>query len=169
MDVNEYQRWTRTVAVYSKEKSIEYLGFGVGNEWGESVEKVQGGADKEAILDELGDYNWYLARLSDELGIEFESLLGTFDTELDPDLISTIGDITTSCIFKLQGVIKKHVRGDFDTEELSKRSLEYLEALVSGLEIMLGDYSMETLAQRNHDKLMARKEKGTLKGDGDNR
>ncbi len=169
MDVNEYQNWSKTTAVYPEEKAIAYLGFGVGAEWGEFIEKINEGANKEDILNEIGDYFWYLARLSDELGFELKSLFGKFDVETDPDLINFIGEITTGYIFRLQGAIKKHVRGDFDLQELAKRSLEPMEALVSGTEVLLLGHPIEDIAQRNHDKLMARKASGTIRGDGDNR
>lgn len=165
MNLNEYQKRTKETAIYPEEKAIEYLAFGLNDEWVEAVEKVEEGADKEAILDELGDCWWYLARLSDELGMELSSLLGTLDAELDPD----IGGIITSCIGKMQGRVKKYIRGDYEVSELSGKVLEYMEAIGSGFELMLGDYPVEAILQRNHDKLMLRKEKGTIRGDGDNR
>lgn len=165
MNLNEYQKLTKETAIYPEEVKFAYLALGVNDEWVELVQKTEEGATKEAIIDELGDCWWYLARLSDELGIELDSLLGTLDAELDPD----IGGIITSCIGKMQGRVKKYLRGDYKVSELSGKVLEYMEAIASGFEIMLGDYPLEDVVQRNYDKLMSRKDRDVLRGDGDNR
>lgn len=109
---NDYQVWSRETAVYPTESSKEmyaYLALGLVGESGEVAEKIKKflrGDDGETFSDErtedikkeLGDVLWYVARLSDELGI-------------------ALGDI----------------------------------------------------AQLNHDKLISRKERGTIKGSGDDR
>ena len=70
MDWETYREWTRTTAVYPKEKEEEYLMIGLANEVGEVLGKykkqVRGDGDKyKEIRSELGDVMWYIARLFD--------------------------------------------------------------------------------------------------------
>mgnify|MGYP006244399023 FL=1 len=70
MDWETYREWTRTTAVYPKEKEEEYLMIGLANEVGEVLGKykkqVRGDGDKyKEIRGELGDVMWYMARLFD--------------------------------------------------------------------------------------------------------
>ena len=70
MDFETYKEWTRTTAVYPKEKEEEYLMIGLANEVGEVLGKykkqVRGDGDKyKEIRSELGDVMWYIARLFD--------------------------------------------------------------------------------------------------------
>ena len=70
MDFETYKEWTKTTAVYPKDREEEYLLIGLANEVGEVLGKykkqVRGDGDKyKEIRGELGDVCWYLARLFD--------------------------------------------------------------------------------------------------------
>ena len=70
MDFETYKQWTRTTAVYPKEKEEEYLMIGLANEVGEVLGKykkqVRGDGDKyKEIRSALGDVMWYIASLFD--------------------------------------------------------------------------------------------------------
>lgn len=72
---------------------------------------------------------------------------------------------------ELSEKIKKHLRGDYDLEELKKRSekeigdtLYYLAVTAHELGLDLGE-----IAENNIAKLAKRAEEGKIKGDGDNR
>jgi len=71
--LNDYQSFTKTTAVYPKEKALEYLSLGLVSEAGEVAGKLKkvirdGSAlDRSAFLKEIGDVLWYCARLTDEL------------------------------------------------------------------------------------------------------
>ena len=74
---------------------------------------------------------------------------------------------------EVQGKIKKVLRdsnGNFDEENKKKIADEcgdvlwYLAALASDL-----GYTLEEIAQMNMEKLLGRRERGTIQGSGDNR
>ncbi len=84
MQLNEYQEFTRTTAVFAPGQAIPYLALGLGNEAGEvqgKIKKLLRGdyeltdAVKEQIRAECGDVFWYLVSLLDELGIDAEDCL----------------------------------------------------------------------------------------------
>jgi len=84
MQANDYQEWTRTVAKYPSDQGINYTILGLVGEAGEVADKYKkvirdhGGflddVQEEALVKEVSDVAWYLARLSDELGITLEDL-----------------------------------------------------------------------------------------------
>jgi NTP pyrophosphatase (non-canonical NTP hydrolase) len=89
MNIEEYRIWTRTTAKYPKnpvefQPSFPYLVMGLSGEAGEVANKykkiirdksgIMDKEDEDQLLDELGDVMWYIARIVDELGSNFESL-----------------------------------------------------------------------------------------------
>ncbi len=80
MSLTDYQEFTRTTAIYPKEKAIDYLCLGLVSEAGEVAGKRKkeirdGGVDVVSLIDELGDCMWYIARLADELNFSLEEVL----------------------------------------------------------------------------------------------
>ena len=70
MDFETYKIWTRSTAVYPKDREEEYLLIGLANEVGEVLGKykkqVRGDGSKyKEIRAELGDVMWYMARIFD--------------------------------------------------------------------------------------------------------
>ena len=80
MKFNEYQKFTKTTAIYPPEKAIDYLILGLTSEAGEvaSLRKknLRGDAalDTQKLMYELGDCLWYIARIADEIGVDLEYL-----------------------------------------------------------------------------------------------
>lgn len=73
---------------------------------------------------------------------------------------------------EVQGKIKKYLRGDFALDE--EKSLAILDEVGDTLWYLAGvaeelGYTLDEAAERNIDKLFDRKERGVLKGNGDNR
>ncbi len=80
-EVDNYQRWARTTAVYpdaltGNVEELMYLSLGLAGEAGEIANKIKklwrDGPDYNLetgrkLADELGDVAWYLARLADAL------------------------------------------------------------------------------------------------------
>ncbi len=78
---NEYQKFTKTTAIYPKEGAVEYCTLGLLSEAGEVAGKVKkairdNNSDfsdeeiKKGIQKEISDCYWYLARIQDELGLQ---------------------------------------------------------------------------------------------------
>ena len=80
MDFETYREWTRTTAVYPKDREEEYLMIGLASEVGELLGKfkkeIRGDGEKLTDkLDELGDVCWYLARLMDHYDLTHQEVL----------------------------------------------------------------------------------------------
>lgn len=78
--MKEYQEFTRTTAIYPKDKALEYLTLGLCSESGEVAGKIKkqirdGGDLKQQVLDELGDVLWYACRICDELECDLEQVM----------------------------------------------------------------------------------------------
>lgn len=80
MQLNDYQEWSKTTAIYPQTRAIEYLALGLASEAGEVAGKVKkvirdGGVDVMSLVDEVGDVFWYLVRICDTLGFSAEGIL----------------------------------------------------------------------------------------------
>jgi NTP pyrophosphatase (non-canonical NTP hydrolase) len=85
MTNEQYMEFTRSTAIYPKDRELEYLALGLASEAGEVCGKIkkvirdnQGvlpEAVKIATTDELGDMLWYITRLCDSLGLSLTELL----------------------------------------------------------------------------------------------
>ena len=88
-DLDRYQEFTRTTAIYPTDASrvnigLVYCGLKLAGEAGEVAEKIgkairdnSGMIDeprREALVLELGDVLWYVARLADELGVAMSQI-----------------------------------------------------------------------------------------------
>lgn len=74
MDFDSFQEQAIETAIYPQSYSIIYPAMGLANEAGEVLGKVKklirdGTLDRDAVIAELGDVLWYLAVLSDDLGV----------------------------------------------------------------------------------------------------
>jgi len=85
MNANEYQSWTETTAIYPKEFELSYLALGLVGEAGEianHIKKVLRDYNgkvtdemKKTLINELGDVEWYIARLCEFLGTTIEDVM----------------------------------------------------------------------------------------------
>lgn len=84
MNINEYQKWTLSTAVYPGAgkhgfDEATYLTLGLVSEAGEvagKLKKIIRGdtVQPEAFLAEIGDVLWYLTRLIDNVGLTVEDV-----------------------------------------------------------------------------------------------
>ena len=100
-----YKEFTRDTAQYPKEVEMEYLMIGLANEVGEVLGKFKKHLRgdmmvvqdfNDALVAELGDVMWYLARILDVLGVSFYEVMVNNITKLNSrmerDVIKGDGD-----------------------------------------------------------------------------
>lgn len=181
--------------------AVLYVSIGLANEVGELAEVF----DRAALTDverltryarawkELGDVQWYAARLCEELPElpTFQALcVRAFDTLSDPspsekELPLSGYDLQSGlCMHAgvILGVVKKMMRdgSTWDGEKRAQKIGELREALFCVIRTSMffaertgplvgcqGGYA--GLLRANSDKLQDRKDRGVLRGDGDNR
>jgi len=92
--MKEYQEFTRTTAIYPKDKALEYLTLGLCSESGEvaaaqkrRIRDTNLGSEadeklKQQILAELGDVVWYACRICDELDTTLEQVMDANEAKL---------------------------------------------------------------------------------------
>lgn len=95
MQANDYQQWTLSTAIYPDSgkgtiAAISYCTLGLVGEAGEVADKakklIRDGDTPERradVLKELSDVCWYMARLSDEMGLDLEELFLANKIKLD--------------------------------------------------------------------------------------
>ena len=101
INLNNYQTWTNTTAIYPKQKELEYLGLGLASEAGEvcSVIKkhIRDNTPLNDLFAELGDCIWYLARISDCVGWSLEDIIQAnrekLESRKERNVISGSGNI----------------------------------------------------------------------------
>ncbi len=85
MNANEYQKKTIDTAIYpgagtGDNRELVYLALGLSSEAGEVAGKIKklirdGQFEPKQLGAELGDCCWYIARLAEALGYDFETIL----------------------------------------------------------------------------------------------
>ena len=99
--LDDYQRWTRSTAIYPANEAINYLTLGLASEAGEVAGKVKkklrdGTFDRADFISELSDCLWYITRLADELGIDllmgFDSNFQKLESRKQRDKLKGSGD-----------------------------------------------------------------------------
>lgn len=78
-EFDAYQDFTDSTAIYPPEKGLEYTALGLASEAGEFAGKVKKMIrdktyDTEAMIAELGDVLWYVARAAAELDIHLSDI-----------------------------------------------------------------------------------------------
>jgi len=172
----DYVEFTRTTAVYPKEKELEYLLLGIIDEIGEFKLKLIDNTSQESLIDELGDVCWYVARITDNLNMVENMLfsLDDLDEEIDDEFLTldfalrtTDNMIMEYC--RLAGNMKKFIRDGNDSKMiLAKENVLHLISYIIVIAKDL-DSTIKDSILLNVDKLSDRKDRGKLKGDGDNR
>ena len=102
--LQNYKIFTRSTAIYPKEKFLEYLALGLVSESGEVAGVVKRTIrdnqsleeTKEKLAKELGDVLWYWVRLCDELDLSPEAIIiqnvRKLTSRMDKNTIQGYGD-----------------------------------------------------------------------------
>lgn len=164
--IEEYEEKARKTAIYPNiSENYQYPLLGLIEEAGEIDEKIHlGVTDLNELNKEFGDVYWYLTSCSFELKLNFNELL---NSPIESDL--PIG-IEAS---KIAGYLKKIIRDDNGVMTDSKKDkiIISIKKIVFLLQKYQKKYNLNTLdiMKNNIEKLYSRKERGVLKGSGDNR
>jgi NTP pyrophosphatase (non-canonical NTP hydrolase) len=179
MQAAEYQRAARTTAIYPAAATVYYTALGLSGETGELANKVKkiirGDVTLEQRLDdlkgELGDVLWYVSGLCSDLGLELRTV-----AEAGKNQASQLGDVY-SLVLRLNGRAGRiaEIADDWRTHgacslrrDLIEEQLFHVINICAHLAVQLGT-TLEDQCHDNIKKLFARKEAGTIKGDGDKR
>jgi len=189
MNIEQYIKTTRETAVYPIQKATSYVALGLSDEAGEFYEKASeytggknkryGQKERESLADELGDVMWYIARIVDELDIDYDHLQKELDapvagSSLGPQ-IKKVAHYSEDLLLRtvqVNGRVKKIIRGDDGREKKIQDISENLKDMIVSMKLIChhaGFFSLETVMKLNIDKLTDRSERNVLRGDGDNR
>lgn len=188
LTINEYQKRAWSTAVYNdKGNNLEYICLGLGGESGEIQEYLKKTLHRNQsnntvhLKGEFGDLLWYLAGAASECKLQLAKALNATLTRK----IETFGDFQqfvceyyyrfgTSAgsialhlnrhVAKLQECLDTFRPGNETPYPHIFRCFEWLTVLCH-----IYCFSLEDVALYNLEKLASRKERGVLKGEGDNR
>jgi len=78
-ELNDYQAWATTTAIYPNDQALAYLALGLTGESGEVADKIKksirdGNSLGDDVAKELGDVLWYLSVLSHALGYSLDDV-----------------------------------------------------------------------------------------------
>jgi len=170
MDLKTYSEIIEKTAVYPKEFGCAYTILGLIEEIGElqqaAAEEILydfsipdevkcSFTDSERVVQECGDVCWYTAATLAELDLDMTVLVDIVSSSNDP-------------IFDLAKFGKKYIR---DKNENLDLLLPALKKVMLDIQKALNTagVNFEDCLQMNYDKLMKRRDDGTIHGDGDNR
>jgi NTP pyrophosphatase (non-canonical NTP hydrolase) len=178
--LNMYQSGAVRTAIYPG--TMVYPTLGLCGEVGELIAVVTKdigmgdcGDELDSIEKEVGDVLWYVANIAEDMSTLLSEVMGRENFAVCPEMWSNEEVLRELPIHA--GVvaenIKKAIRdNDGDVSHArGKNILEALRCLVTWLERLCSWYgiSLEECAQLNLDKLRSRKERGVIKGDGNDR
>jgi NTP pyrophosphatase (non-canonical NTP hydrolase) len=172
MDIITYRIGTRETALMMNTLApplvaISYATLGLADELSEVLQAAELYNNDKQLFDEISDFNWYLFRCFDLLDI----------TPIMPEPHTAIVDIGRKLaieVGKVAGRVKKMIRDGVDLQYEGPQRKIVADALQETLMLInhfcyLHGFKLEDVWQHNHDKLLSRKERGVLQGDGGNR
>lgn len=178
ISLQEYQEFTPTTAEYPEEKAIEYCVLGLISEIHE-YRLVHLVGDEQSLCKELGDCFYYLSQLCNHLDLSLDSLSCFHILRCEPNkkgspycfIKQTAFMPPLSVVSGQIAIAKKYLRGDMSLEELKLKLTPILEFCWYTLrnECNFHNLLLETVLSRNIEKLTDRKNRGVIKGSGDNR
>lgn len=162
--------------IETSEGALSYRLFGLIGEAAELYEKVESVGTLDSDIDkEAGDFFWYLSETCNYLSIPAVIIFGGAET-LAPS-IHECNDpsVLLLALGRLAESSKKYLRDNTDmasNRRLLARLQKNLSEVLAYVLFLLSISTktpVEQVLELNKDKLLARKEAGTLRGDGDNR
>lgn len=162
-----YASWTDRVAKYPPTAEPFYLALGIADEAGEYA-SAEG---RNHLISEAGDVLWYAARYCrNVLGVPFSNLVADAQESRGSNALMSVL-VGTIC-----GVEKKRIRDGelWSTDKIAQKngdSYNALVAIVHRLNEELLDFgvTLQEALELNMEKLGARLQAGTIRGDGEDR
>lgn len=177
MHLEQYQELASSTAVYPVGQRVIYPVMGLVGEIGEIANKVKkiyrddGGQITEAKRDELkkelGDVCWYIAATASDMDITLMNgfcALPKFIPRLEVCVLRLASTAGTLAERVEQGATTTTYTWPFFCKPKLRELCLLCNALAHHIGVDFGD-----VLQSNIDKLLSRKERGTLQGSGDNR
>lgn len=175
--MDKYQKDMVVTAVYPKEHEGHYLPLGLCDEIAELLEKIKqaGSAPgrmnfQSKVIAEGGDVVWYVGRLCEHHGFSMGDMCAEVMTREytgNADLRDIMDDMIMAA-GRIAGCAKKKLRDGTDKQGVVFISLNDILFNVHLVSKAFGANILVT-AMQNQDKLLGRKERGTLQGSGDDR
>jgi len=166
MNLDNYQEQAATTAVYPEQHRYSYPALGVCDEVGEFCEKLlPPRATPQELVDELGDVMWYAAQTATDFDL---SLSDCYFNAGPPNDAPDFAMIFAAA--RLAGRVKKVMRGD-DIDGKIEDITSEIGRIVRSVERIAGilEVTLDDVCDRNLEKLFDRKDRGVIKGDGDER
>lgn len=190
MNIAEYRDTARSTAIYPDGARFFYPALGLAGEVGESMDKmyqpVEGqAATQDEIRDELGDILWYVVNTAADVDIAFQDLVDINCSKAVVDFNEVHENFVLPAdtrhfakkfpiyVGRISEIAKKALR---DSKGEVPAAKQYI--VLDSLAVVLGciyeaadvfSLKVGDIAQSNLDKLLSRKDRGVLQGDGDNR
>jgi hypothetical protein len=185
----QYEAFCTSTAVYKPDIAETYLCLGLAGETGELLDILLGyRGDVNHLMLELGDSQWYAARLCTGYRFDFAKMCEAADERRregnhEPSGSPKESGANMACMAgRIADKVKKRLRdgdnwsaGDLnrflnEVREFLILFLAHSMELVSVVNARYGTaYSYHRVLTMNRDKLQSRKERGTLHGSGDHR
>lgn len=164
LNLNDYQMRALTTAVFPIEHEVTYPALGLADEIGELLSADL--EDKDNVIAEMGDVMWYCSVLAGDLCLSLQDCYDNATKSGWTDGHALFNNAALIC-----GRVKKILRGDADYGTKVTDIQGYIGDIVLRIQSIASqfDVPLEEVCERNIDKLFDRKERGVLKGDGDNR
>lgn len=169
MNFKDYSSIVDETAIYPKEVTnfgIAYCLIGMFDEMNEYMEKLAEPKKytKEEKDAERFDVIWYICAFCKEVGLNFEEIIkdGMLkDEPLESDLETDVNP------FRLFGLVKKYYRDnkELDKEKVTSMLISFVSTLLEGLSLKEVNEGLQT----NYDKLIDRRNRNVVSGDGDKR
>lgn len=167
--IENYAKWTDTVALYPVTAEPYYLALGIANEAGEFEAAAQ-----DHMIDEAGDVFWYAARYARKvLRVPFADICADAERRIRTGALSmsVLGAAATIC-----AVEKKRIRDGehWDAAVAARKRIDAMHALMSLVARVMMRLNAQgsciySALRANEEKLTQRFAAHTIRGDGDNR
>lgn len=188
-ECEKYRDFVESVAFYPHcgERSIDSLVYpvlGLSGETSELFEKVwQGDLDKvssddarDGVLKEAGDVLWYVVRICTEAGIDVTNLYRSaqaFDVHRDGFVKNYFLSLMVITAGEISEKFKKALRdgGGSLPEDYADFIRGKLKVILISMSVFASFYdaTLKDIAAMNVEKLISRRDRGVLSGEGDNR